>query len=216
MPTVEELLRFPRKGDAVIPSPTPLDRYRGDPADAYAFGYRMAANILAEHVRGQGCEAVLFYPVVFLYRHHVELMLKNLIFAFNDPAVRRVTESEELSKEDRDSLQTGKKAHSLHALWGRLLPMVKALGGVVSDEEIKGISSYIQQLTEIDPHSVSFRYATGFEETKAALGRAQKEGALVDLQTFAEAMERLAGILGGLDSYVGEIIGYCDGSGDEL
>src|ERR1035441_6543594 len=80
MPTVEELLRFPRKGDAVIPSPTPLDRYRGDPADAYAFGYRMAANILAEHVRGQGCEAVLFYPVVFLYRHHVELMLKNLIF----------------------------------------------------------------------------------------------------------------------------------------
>src|ERR1035441_6024903 len=97
MPTVEELLRFPRKGDAVIPSPTPLDRYRGDPADAYAFGYRMAANILAEHVRGQGCEAVLFYPVVFLYRHHVELMLKNLIFAFNPMFLR----STQRKKNDR-------------------------------------------------------------------------------------------------------------------
>jgi len=213
MRTAEEVLRSPRKGDAVIPAPTPLDRYRGDPADAYAFGYLMAANILAEHVREQGCETVLFYAVVFLYRHHVELMLKNLIFAFSEPAVRRVTECEELSKEDRDTL---KKAHSLQALWGRLRPMVAALGGVVSAEEMKGINSYIQELTEIDPRSQSFRYSTGLEETKAALGRAQKKGAVVDLQTFAEAMERLAGWLGGLDSYVGEIIGYYDESGDEF
>jgi hypothetical protein len=213
MPTIEELLRFPRKGDGVIPAPTPLERYRGDPEDAYALGYRMAANILAEEVRRQGREAVLFYPVVFLYRHHVELMLKNLIFAFSEPAVRRVTESEELSKKDRDRLR---KTHSLQALWDQLRPMVQALRGVVSAEEIKGINFYIQQLTEIDPNSESFRYATELEETRAALGRAQKEGAAVDLQTFAEAMERLAGRLGGLDDYLSEIIRCHHEGGDEL
>jgi len=213
MPTIKELLRLPRKGDAVIPSPTALERYRGDPADAYALGYRMAANILAEHVREQGREAILFYPVVFLYRHHVELILKNLIFAFSEPAVRRVTKSEELSEKERDYL---KKTHSLQELWTRLRPMVQRLGGVVSAEEIKGINFYVQQLTEIDPKSESFRYATGLDETKDALGKAQKEGAAVDLQTFAEAMERLAGCLGGLDDYLGEIIRYHHESGDEL
>ena len=67
MRTIEELLRVPRKGDALIPAPTVLDWYRGDPADAYAHGYREAANILAEHIREPTDEVFLFYPIVFLY-----------------------------------------------------------------------------------------------------------------------------------------------------
>ena len=183
------------------------------PGDAYALGYRLAANVLAEHVRGQGREAVLFYPAVFLYRHHVELILKNLIVAFSDPAVRRVTGSKEISEKDREYLS---KSHSLQGLWDRLRPMVQALGGLVSAETIKGLNYYVRLLNEIDPQSQSFRYASGLAKTKDTLGKAQKEGAAVGLQTFAEAMERLAGCLGGLDDYTGEIIrSHCEG-GDEL
>jgi hypothetical protein len=43
--------------------------------------------------------------MVFLYRHYVELMLKSLIFAFNEPAVRRITGSAELGPEDFRSLR---------------------------------------------------------------------------------------------------------------
>jgi len=204
---MEDLLRVPQKGDPLVPDPAPLERFGGPPADAYAVGYRLAAEILADHVRGRGEETFLFYPIVFLYRHHVELMLKNLILAFDEPGVRAVTGAEAFRDEDRNSLQSGKKAHSLQALWDHLRPSVEGLGSQVSAELIEGINYYIQQLNEIDPHSVSFRYPAGVAGTKEALGRGQKKGEAANLQTFVEAMDRLGGILGGIDTYVSEIIG---------
>jgi hypothetical protein len=203
----EELLRYPKKGDPVLPSPAPFDRYGGDPADACAFGYRRAARILAEDAFERGDEVFLLYPVVFLYRHHVELMLKNLIYAFDHPSVRQKTGAEELDETDRQNLSNGKKAHSLQRLWGQLLPVVKALGNDIHHSEtVEGISSYIQQLNEIDPDSVSFRYTTAIAGTKAKLRKAQKRGAEVNIQTFAKAMERLANYLEGLDGYASAII----------
>ena len=204
---LEKLLRYPQKGDPLVPSPTPLERYGGNPADAYARGYRMAADILAAHIRQRGDETFLFYPLVFLYRHHVELMLKNLILAFDEPGVRWVTQAELLSEEDRESLAKGKKAHSLQELWERLRPVVLALGhDVVSAERIEGIDFYVQQLNEIDPHpATNFRYPEKIDETKAKLRELGNDG---DIKEFAEAMERLANYLDGLDSYVGTIIDH--------
>lgn len=201
--SMEEIMRSPRRGDALIPSPAALERYQGLPADAYAHGYRIAAEVLSEHARkGPGEETFLFYPIIFLYRHHVELMLKNLIVTFNEPGLRSITGSQELGAEHLGNLRT----HSLQALWDRLRPMVCALGDrVIRSEIIEGISFYIQQLNEIDPQSVNFRYATKAAETKGILGKAQKDGS-VGLQEFAEGMDRLAGILGGIDTYVSEII----------
>jgi hypothetical protein len=203
---LEKLFRKPRKGDPLLPSPAPLNRYRGDPADACAFGYRRAAQVLVEYTYPRGDEVFLFYPIMFLYRHHVELMLKNLIFAFDEPCVRRVTGAEELSADNRNKLSKGKTAHSLQRLWDQLRPAIQALGnGVVPPENIEGVNFYISQLNEIDPGSVNFRYTAAIEETKAKLTKAQKRGE-ADIQTFAEAMERLANHLDGVDSYLGAII----------
>jgi hypothetical protein len=204
---IEELLRYPRKGDPLVPSPAPLDRYRGDPANACAHGYRRAAQVLVEYTQSRGDEAFLFYPILFLYRHHVELMLKNLILAFDEPGVRRATGMGELNAAEIRNLRQGKKAHSLQWLWDRLRPAIQALGNeVVQSERVEGISFYIQQLNEIDPESVNFRYTTEIEDTKAKLKKAQKKGTDADIRTFAEAMERLANYLDGVDSYVAAII----------
>jgi hypothetical protein len=210
LPDVNKMLRHPQKGDLFVPSPAAIDRYRGDPAYACAIGYRMAAQLAVEHVRQGAHESFLFYPIVFLYRHHVELMLKKLILAFGDAGVRRITHAEHLGQPALKSLEKGKKAHSLQWLWDRLRPMVQALGNsVVPSEEIAGINSYIRQLNGIDPDSVGFRYTAAIQETKAKLGKAQKHGAEVDIRMFAEAMERLANFLDGLDSYVDFMI-ECD------
>jgi hypothetical protein len=204
---LEEMLRYPKKGDPVLPSPAPLDRYGGNPADACAFGYRRAACILAERAFERGDEVFLLYPVVFLYRHHVELMLKSLIYAFDHPSVRQNTGAHELDEADRKNLTSGKKAHSLQWLWGRLLPVVKTLGCDIQHfETVDGISFYLQQLNEIDPGSVNFRYTTAIAGTKAKLRKLQKPGAEVNIQTFAIAMERLANYLDGLDGYAEAII----------
>jgi hypothetical protein len=200
---IEKLLRYPQKGDPLVPSPLPLDRYHGDPAYACALGYRLAAQILVEHTRRRNGEAYLFYPIIFLYRHHVELMLKNLILALDAPCVRKLTQAEELSESNRESLAGGKQAHSLQLLWDLLRPVVKKLRkGIVPSERISGINFYIRQLNELDPDSAQFRYTKGIENTKNKLRTAQKQGTPVDLRTFADAMERLANFLDGLDGYV--------------
>ena len=59
--TAEELIRIPRKGDAIIPSPRPLERYQGPPADAVAAGYRIAA-----FDRPAGLLLVTLHPPVVL------------------------------------------------------------------------------------------------------------------------------------------------------
>jgi hypothetical protein len=201
----EKLFRYPLKGDLVLPSPASLDRYPGNPADACALGYRMAAQALVEHACQpceRGKETFLFYPIVFLYRHYVELMLKNVIFAFDEPEMRNITGAAEL---DRKKLTTGKDGHSLKLLWEQLRPLVQALGEAAGrPDTIEGTNFYIEKLNEFDPYSFAGRYAS--EKTKASLKEAQKDGGTVDLPAFAEAMERLSNYLEGLDGYVAATI----------
>jgi len=138
---MKKLLRHPRKGDALVPSPAYLDRYRGHPADACALGYRMGAEVLVEYARERGHEAFLFYPILFLYHHHIELMLKKLILVFDEPGVRGITGAEPLDEDKRKRLRTGKKPHSLQWLWHTWLrPVAKV---VLPLADIAGISSYI-------------------------------------------------------------------------
>lgn len=200
---LEKLLRHPRKGDSLIPAPTALDVYCGDPADACALGYRTAAQLVVKHISHKPWERTfLFYPVVFLYRHYIELMLKKLILASDEPGVRSITQAAQLSESDCASLSGGKKAHSLQFLWDRLRPVALALGNTL-DEDIEGINFYIQQLNAMDPDSVKFRYTTAIEQTKAKLRGSQKCGAEIDIETFAVALERLANYFDGLDHYLG-------------
>ncbi len=210
-PGLEKLLRHPQKGDLLLPAPTPLHAYGLDPADACVRGYHLAAKLVVDHIRQRSSEqSFLFYPAVFLYRHSIELRLKRLIIAFDEPGIRRLTQAEQLNDADMAALKKGQKAHSLQWLWEKVRPAAQALGeDVMSSERGEGINFYIQQLNEIDPSSVSFRYTTEIEKTKAKLTEAQKSGVEVDLVEFAEAMERLANYLDGLDAYITAII-ECD------
>jgi hypothetical protein len=203
---MEELLRSPEKGDRILPDPTVLERYQGPNEDAVAAGYRIAARTIIMSLRSAGDEVFLFYPVVFLYRHYVELLLKNLVAAFDEPGIRQMTQADELSEKERDRLLT---AHSLQLLWDHLRPSVVALGNAVRAETVEGVNSYIRQLNEIDPDSTKFRYATELHATKARLkARHENEAETRDLRSFATAMERLSGYLLGLDAWVAEMNGY--------
>jgi hypothetical protein len=200
---MDELPRVPKKGDTLLPDPTVLERFQGPSADAFAVSYRIAAQTLIKSIRMAADEVFLFYPLVFLYRHHVELMLKNLVVAFDDPGVLQFAQPLALTEAQRNGLLHG---HSLQKLWNHILPSIRALGNAISVETIEGVSHYIQQLNEIDPGSTNFRYSTKFHETKAALELKQRsQVAPTDLQTFARAMECLSGYLSGLNAYVSEM-----------
>jgi len=78
----------PRKGDQLFRGDLPdwhntalLNEMQGahDPW-RYAEGYKRAAGILVRHVQEDRFgKDLLVYPIIFLYRHHLELALKRII-----------------------------------------------------------------------------------------------------------------------------------------
>jgi hypothetical protein len=84
----------------------------------------------------------LIYPFVYLWCHHLELLLKQLI------------DETELLEDIEDKRPTG---HDLLKLWKRFR---RALGSRGSSEELDNAEHVITELHDIDPRGEAFRYAT--------------------------------------------------------
>ncbi len=115
----------PRKSDVLFGSGTDWQANACvntiDPAMAYQDGYRRAALRLAEFVceAGQG-QDFLVYPIVYLYRHHIELTLKSIINAAAFVIDYTLTEK------DLDTLGR----HDLAKLWNLAKPMLNPACGL--------------------------------------------------------------------------------------
>jgi hypothetical protein len=164
----------------------------GGDEHVYTEGYRRGARLLVEHVIEQRRDQnYLVFPIVFLYRHHIELALKSIIartpYLLNRPL--STTEQEHLGR------------HRLDLLWQDLKPMFIAICEAAgwdklasADEE--GVDSYIRQLTALDPNSYSFRYTRSKEGSPSL----PKDLTHINLRHFAEMLDRLADYLDGLDT----------------
>ena len=188
------------------PPPSKADKlFRGDlrdwksnacirPADEYAYreGYRRGAQILVRAVnRSERDQDFLVYPIVFLYRHHIELALKAIIGRAPYLIERPLTKAETHHLLD----------HRLDLLWQDFKPMArditKAAGwNDLPSADVEGIDNYIQQLCEVDPRSYSLRYC----HAKNGDASLPKELTHINLRHFGELMERLANYLYGLEA----------------
>jgi hypothetical protein len=165
----------------------------GDGQTAYTEGYRRGAKVLVEHVVASGGHEknCLVYPIIFLYRHHLELALKRII--------RRAPGllSRSLTKDEKDHL--GK--HRLDWLWQDLKPMFIGIFGAVGWEEpdqidMEGVDDYIRQISELDRDGFSFRYAHS-KEGDRLLPEHLKH---INIRHFAEMMDRLVGYIDEIDT----------------
>src|SRR5882724_8747168 len=81
----------PKKGEQIVRSDESLGSanarvgrwpHSSDRDPPYSEGYRMAARQLTEGIEAKGERSsdqdYLVYPIIFLYRHHLELVLKRL------------------------------------------------------------------------------------------------------------------------------------------
>lgn len=134
----------------------------GCPADAYRKGYRRGALQLTEQVLETGSDQdLLIYPIVYLYRHHVELVLKSIISIASKLLDRELSES--------DSEAMGH--HGLQRLWAAAKPLLNPVCEAAGNspfpsEDLEGIDSYIQQVHKYDPGGASFRYASKIEKKR--------------------------------------------------
>lgn len=83
--------------------------YMPDHGTAYTEGYRRAADILIGHIDASGRDHdFLVHPVLFLYRHHIEPLIKQII-----GLALALPEEHQYKKDD----------HNLNTLW----PLVQKL-----------------------------------------------------------------------------------------
>lgn len=119
--------------------------------DAYPriCGFRVAAELLAAYVRDHERAADgLIFPLLYSWRQHIELALKDLI-----------VEAELLAEYDSPTPPAG---HNLIALWQRFRC---AIGSKGTPSELANVQHVIGELHAMDPTGEAFRYAWSKKRT---------------------------------------------------
>jgi hypothetical protein len=146
----------------------------------YAEGYRLGAEHLIERLAETGYDQdFLVYPIVFLYRHYVELCLKDLIGRGRDLADEEAPEP---------------RGHELARLWAQARPHIeREFSG--EPDQLNRADQLIGELADTDPSSQTFRYR------RDSRGRPHLENQdSLNLGQFAEAMRELSLFLEGCGS----------------
>ncbi|MEM9509898.1 MAG: hypothetical protein AAGA16_19810 [Cyanobacteria bacterium P01_E01_bin.35] len=150
-----------------------------DPTELYIAGYKDAADLLVESVaKREGTADSLIFPIVFLYRHYLELRLKSLLHDGNILL-------------DRDYRQ--KSEHQLSKLWLRAREILAELFPNEEGIQLEAMDSLIEQFEKVDPRSTSFRYPKDFKGNNSVKQDLPK----VNLRNLAEVVEGMSTILEG-------------------
>jgi len=110
----------------------------------YSDGYLRASLVLLDHALSEGHDLdILIYPIVFNFRHYVELKLKYLIVAASDLL---------------DMRQAFPHTHDLTNLWGTTKPLLAQVFAGQDHGELLSVSRVMRELAGADPSSEVFRY----------------------------------------------------------
>ena len=119
--------------------------------DSYSRAYKKAADVLVKHIENINCPSDdLVYPIMFLYRHFLELTIKKII-------VKVTVHNQELQLPEDFYNQ-----HNLNTLWCRCEEfLLKALPDLTAKDkdDLKQINRIIKEFCELDKKSTEFRYS---------------------------------------------------------
>ena len=161
---------------AVVASRVPLNANRDwyHAWSDYEWGYFFAAAALVEDYGAKDEATPLVYPILFLYRHYVELKLKSILFEAAASLPGNVPE------------KAGDE-HNLLNLWKMLLDLLTQYGKSKMLQGSESTERILAQLTQIDPVSMETRYALQKDLKTPTLDQLRS----VDLQNFGGVMAKL-------------------------
>lgn len=144
---------WPKKGDrAFKPSVSAADQARLQafvmPSDgAYAVGFQRAADMIVHAAQSDDRNPDdLLFPVAYLYRHHLELMLKHL--------VRLGVRVGAL-----DGCNNILGNHNLQKLWNKGKQLIMQVLPDSPDDHLSAVEHVILEFHKRDPTGQAFRYA---------------------------------------------------------
>ena len=158
--------------------------YMRDHGTAYTEGYRRAADILIKHIDESGRDQdFLDYPVLFLYRHHIELLIKQIIGLALALA------------EEPDKHQYKKDDHNLNTLWPLAQKLILEVDDSYRSSDFKIVKEVVKALHQADERATDFRYARRNDGTRSLEGIHY-----VNTRRFGEKMGEASDLLDGVDN----------------
>ena len=147
---------------------------------AYRDGYRKAADALVlklldshgDYIADLHMRFGMIYPIMFLYRHYIEIEFKDLI------ALAGMTSLVDIKK---------MSGHGLKKLWSKVLECVEAVQGKDTRQEFEeAFEKVIEYFEQVDPRGDGFRYP------KNVKGSAQWDSSFeVDIVKVSSDIKRL-------------------------
>ncbi len=110
----------------------------------YILGYKEAADELTDKAVKCGLEDLYVFPILFLYRQYLELLLKNMYFKY----------SEDTIQEKKDFVK--RNGHKISPYWRKCKHLL--CRNETSSDNIDKIDSLVNKFEQIDEHSFTFRY----------------------------------------------------------
>lgn len=147
-----------------------------------AEGYKIGADAMVEEALEDNYKsATLVFPILFNYRHFIELSIKYTIATYG-PAV---------------GVEPVWNGHELLSLWNTLLKVFDAYGTDDPDQADKIVAGVVEDFARLDPKSISNRYPV---DTKGNVIELTLEE--VDLEALRDVMKGVEGFFTGADGYL--------------
>lgn len=153
----------------------------------YVVGYKEAADLLVSTIdRTQRHQDTMVFPIVFLYRHYLELGLKNLI-----------RQGRRLLDVDRPVPQ----GHRIDELWRICSALLQEISPDDAIEAQQHIGRLIDEFCQIDATSTAFRYPVDINGNPSLSGLAA-----LNLRNLRDVMAKIAVILNGASDQIDELL----------
>ena len=187
--------RWPKKGDRLLRDSEDWDRgveFANDEISRHVFiwsGYMGAGAALIDACEEHSHERhFLIYPILFNYRHGIELAMKWIIVQYGRYSTVKIGEIEH---------------HDLWQLWELCKQIIIEVG--YESESIADIEQVIKDFHDLDKSALAFRYSR--DKTGALI--ALPDG-MIDLQNIRDVMEGVSHYFDGVDGQLDHNAGAVD------
>jgi len=146
----------------------------------YASGYREAAELVFQNLdSGARHHDILVYPIVFLFRQSIELLLKDIIMTcYKIVPVKHGYP----------------KHHSLEKLWNEAKASLVKIQIDLKGDDVLAFENLLMEFENVDPFSSAFRYPEDKNKNESLPGLDK-----LNLTNFMSAATKMYEFLNGLD-----------------
>lgn len=149
-------------------------------------GFKEAGDILVEKARGDNYyTSVFIYPILFCYRHSLELALKYIINQYGRAA----------------GIRSNTVEHDLVRLWPDCRVVIEFYHPDNDDPALEAVEACIAEFAKIDPGSDAFRYPTNAKGQSITINLPP-----IDLFQLRDTMEAIHNFFTGVDGYIDHAI----------